>query len=88
MSAHIQHLSIFLAKKNHFYLLFSVLFYVHFDSFPVKVPCALENECHLKLKIKVIMDEILKCDYSNESHSAVLSCGAVYYAVRLSSIDF
>ena len=22
--------------------------------------------------------EILKCDYSNESHSAVLSCGAVY----------
>ena len=28
------------------------------------------------------MDEILKCDHSNESYSAVLSCGAVYYAVQ------
>ena len=28
------------------------------------------------------VDEILKCDYSNESSSAVLSCGVVYYAVR------
>ena len=27
-------------------------------------------------------DEILKCDYSNESYSAVLSCGAVYCAVQ------
>ena len=27
------------------------------------------------------VDEILKCDHSNESHRAVLSCGAVYYAV-------
>ena len=26
-------------------------------------------------------DEILKCDHSNESYWAVLSCGAVYYAV-------
>ena len=26
------------------------------------------------------VDEILKCDHSNESSSAVLSCGAVYYA--------
>ena len=26
--------------------------------------------------------EILKCDHSNESYSAVLSCGAVYYAVQ------
>jgi len=25
--------------------------------------------------------EILKCDHSNESYWAVLSCGAVYYAV-------
>jgi len=36
---------------------------------------------------KVVMtfesvDEILKCDHSNESYSAVLSCGAVYYAVQ------
>ena len=28
------------------------------------------------------VDEILKCDHSNESYCAVLSCGAVYYAVR------
>ena len=28
------------------------------------------------------LDEILKCDHSNESYSAVLSCGAVYYAVQ------
>ena len=27
------------------------------------------------------VDEILKCDHSNESCRAVLSCGAVYYAV-------
>ena len=27
------------------------------------------------------VDEILKCDHSNESYWAVLSCGAVYYAV-------
>ena len=26
------------------------------------------------------VDEIPKCDHSNESHWAVLSCGAVYYA--------
>ena len=24
------------------------------------------------------LDEILKCDHSNESYGAVLSCGAVY----------
>ena len=28
------------------------------------------------------VDEILKCDHSNESYSAVRSCGAVYYAVQ------
>ena len=26
--------------------------------------------------------EILKCDHSNESYWAVLSCGAIYYAVQ------
>ena len=26
--------------------------------------------------------EILKCDHSNENYLAVLSCGAVYYAVQ------
>ena len=28
------------------------------------------------------MDEILKCDHSNESFWAVLSCGTLYYAVQ------
>ena len=28
------------------------------------------------------LDEILKCDHSNESYLAALSCGAVYYAVQ------
>ena len=28
------------------------------------------------------MDEILKCDHSNESYLAELSCGAIYYAVQ------
>jgi len=28
------------------------------------------------------VDEILKCGHSNESYSAVLSCGAVYHAVQ------
>ena len=28
------------------------------------------------------VDEILKCDHSNKSYRAVLSCGAVYYAVQ------
>ena len=27
-------------------------------------------------------DKILKCDHLNESYWAVLSCGAVYYAVQ------
>ena len=28
------------------------------------------------------VDGILKCDHSNASYGAVLSCGAVYYAVQ------
>ena len=28
------------------------------------------------------LDEILKCDHSNESYLAVHSCGAVYYPVQ------
>ena len=28
------------------------------------------------------VDEILKCDHSNESYWAVLSCGVVYYAAQ------
>ena len=28
------------------------------------------------------VDETLVCDHSNESYWAVLSCGAIYYAVQ------
>ena len=40
-----------------------------------------------KVLYKVVLtfefvDEILKCDHSNESYWAVLSCGAIYYAVQ------
>ena len=28
------------------------------------------------------VDEFLKCDHSNESYWAVVSCGTVYYAVQ------
>jgi len=28
------------------------------------------------------VDEILKCDHSNESYRAVLSCGTVHFAVQ------
>ena len=31
------------------------------------------------------VDEILKCDHSNESYWAVLSCGAVHYALQVGS---
>ena len=31
------------------------------------------------------VDEILKCDHSNESYWVVLSCGTVYYAVQAGS---
>ena len=34
------------------------------------------------------VDEILRCDHSNESQHAVLSCGTVYYAVlTFESVD-
>ena len=29
------------------------------------------------------VEEILKCDHSNESYCVVLSCATVYYAVQL-----
>ena len=28
------------------------------------------------------VDEILKCDHSNESYRTLFSCGVVYYAVQ------
>ena len=34
------------------------------------------------------VDEIVECDHSNESYWAVLSCGAVYYAVQGGSTFF
>ena len=46
--------------------------------FPV-VLCIMLNKVVLTFES---VHEILKCDHSNESHCAVLSCGAVYYAVQ------
>ena len=51
---------------------------------------AIEQCFHVVLFImlyKVVLtfksvDETLVCDHSNESYWAVLSCGAVYYAVQ------
>jgi len=37
--------------------------------------------CKVVLNVESV-DEILTCDHSNESYSAVLSCGAVYYDVQ------
>ena len=37
--------------------------------------------CEVVLTFEFV-DEILKCDHSNESYWAVLSCGTVYYAVQ------
>ena len=34
------------------------------------------------------VDEVLKCDHSNESYCTVLSCGTVYYAVQVLSLWF
>ena len=34
------------------------------------------------------VNKILKCDHSNESYWAVLSCDAVYYAVQGGSFEF
>ena len=34
------------------------------------------------------VNEILKCDHSNESFSVVLSCGAVYYVAQRSFLFF
>ena len=52
---------------------------------------AIEHYFPLALSImlyKVVLtfksvDESLVCDHSNDSHSAVLSCGTVYYAVQV-----
>ena len=37
--------------------------------------------CNVVLTFESV-DEILKCDHSNESYRAVLSCGAIYHAVQ------
>ena len=47
--------------------------------FPVVLPFIMLYKVVLNFES---VDEILKCDHSNESYSAVLSCGAVYYAVQ------
>ena len=39
--------------------------------------------CCIKVALTLeSVDEILRCDHSNESQKAVLSCGTVYYAVK------
>ena len=35
-----------------------------------------------RLSLRLSLDETLKYNFSNESDSATLSCGAVYYAVQ------
>ena len=35
------------------------------------------------LLLLLSLDKILKCDHSNDSSRAVLSCGAVYYAYKV-----
>ena len=37
--------------------------------------------CKVVLTFEFV-DEILKCDHSNESYRALLSCGTVHYAVQ------
>ena len=37
--------------------------------------------CKVVLTFQTV-DEILKCDHSNESYLVDLSCGAVYYVVQ------
>ena len=48
------------------------------DVFPTALFIVLRN----MLLTSELVDEILKCDHSNESYWAVLSCGAVCYAVQ------
>jgi len=36
---------------------------------------------HVVLAFEFV-DVIIKCDHSNQSYSAVLACGTVYYAVQ------
>ena len=45
------------------------------------------NVIHFVTLHKVVLtfesvDEVLRCDHSNENYWAVLSCGTVYYAVQ------
>ena len=46
--------------------------------FPVVIFIAL---CKVVLSFESV-DEILKCDFSNESYLAVLFCGDLYYTVQ------
>ena len=46
------------------------------------LPVVLCNDLYKVILSFDSVDEILKCDHSNESFQAVLSCGAVYYAVQ------
>ena len=59
----------------------------------VHVKCHLYVTCSFVFVVLFVMlykvvltfesvDEILKCDHSNQSYRAVLSCSVVYYAVQ------
>ena len=45
-------------------------------------PVVLSAKLYKVVLIFESVDEILKCDHSNESYWAVLSCGAVCYAIQ------
>jgi len=68
-----------------FILLYKVV--LTFESVDETLKCE-HSKCieHYFLVVLFIMlesvHEILKCDHSNECHWAVLSCGAVYYAIQ------
>ena len=71
--------------KERFFALVQVFFSCGFRSFNhlliTKYRLLLPFGCVVK-NIFESVDETLKCDHSNESYWAVLSCGTVYYAVQ------
>ena len=77
-------------KKN-WKLRFTGTFYILFN-ISTQVVLTLESVQYFPVVLfimlyKVVLtfeavDEILRCDHSNESYWAVLSCGAVFYAVQ------
>ena len=77
-------------KKN-WKLRFTGTFYILFNIL-TQVVLTLESVQYFPVVLFIMMykvvltfeavDEILRCDHSNESYWAVLSCGTVFYAVQ------